>query len=413
MIDIGEPVDQNINKEGLVEEIAKEGSDKIAVLNKIFIVLIIIILVVGLGVKSFIQGQAKIASIKNQDNSVILNQINDNNAVINSSAAAGVVIPTSTPTVASRIPVAIPTLIPTSTSSPTAKPPTSTPVPVTSSFRTPTIGSFEVSANVLYMNSALTCSPDPNRKIAAGIWDFGDGVTHVFQILDSNYSSSPGKTESINTGHSYTSSGTYTVVGKCKDDLGNLSSSASKSITVSDRATIDSISPSSGTSGQTITIKGSFFGAETGTINMCLSGNCNYPPTINSWSNTEIKVQISGMITQTGAYDVRVVIKNGTPSNGVTLTITAGQPRVDSISPSGAKPGAELTLSGAHFGSSGQVNFYKTYPTLSGSGSVTSWSDTQIRTTIPSNFEGNTEYGIQVVSGGTESSFKYYTLGAN
>lgn len=176
---------------------------------------------------------------------------------------------------------------------------------------------------------------------------------------------------------------------------------------------IDSISPSSGPSGQDIAIKGSLFGGEMGTVRMCLSGNCNYNPVVDSWSNTEIKARVSGMITQAGAYDVSVVTKNNITSNWVSFTVTAGQPIINNISPSNISPALNITLSGSNFGSRGQVNFYKNYPALSGTGNIESWSSTQIVVTIPGSLDGNTEYGIEVVSGeGSKSSFKYYTVGA-
>jgi hypothetical protein len=176
---------------------------------------------------------------------------------------------------------------------------------------------------------------------------------------------------------------------------------------------IDSISPSTGPAGQEITIKGYNFGSSSDTVVFCPQGNCSYGAPINSWSDTEIKARVPGGITQSGTYDLYVTNKNGKSSNRVSFTISVVQPIINSISPSGAKPGGELVISGSHFGGGGQVNFYKSYPSLSGSGNITSWSDSEIRLTIPSSFEGNTEYGIEVVSGGVGSSFEYYTLGAN
>jgi hypothetical protein len=177
---------------------------------------------------------------------------------------------------------------------------------------------------------------------------------------------------------------------------------------------IDSISPSSGPVGQEFTLKGNNFGTTTGSVIFCLQGNCSGGAPIVSWEYAQIKARVPGIITQAGSYELYVRNDNTNASgNRVTFTITAGQPVINSISPSGAKPGGELVITGSNFGSSGQINFYKSYPTLSGTGNVTSWSNSEIRMTIPSGFEGNTEYGIQVLSGGAESSFKYYTLGAN
>lgn len=178
---------------------------------------------------------------------------------------------------------------------------------------------------------------------------------------------------------------------------------------------IDSLSPLSGPAGQEIVIKGYNFGSSADYVMFCLQGNCSIGAApIVSWSDIEIKARVPGTFTQTTSYELYVNNKNGKSSNRVTFTITAGQPVINNISPSGVSPGGGITLSGSNFGSSGQVNFYKSYPTFSGSGNITSWSNTQINFTIPTSFEGSTEYGIQVINdGGAQSSFKYYTLGAN
>jgi hypothetical protein len=232
MADTEGSISRNIINTNPVVETVPKGPNRIELLNKIFIVLIIFTVLVGLSIKSYIQGQAKTVSVKNENKSIILNETIGERVEVNSSASARVTTATPRPTPTPIISSDISTFIPTSAPTPLAQVPTPTFI-VASSSRPPTLGGLEISANALYVNSTLVCSPDSARKIAAGVWDFGDGATYTFQILDSGYASSPGKTESITTGHGYISSGTYIVTGKCKDDLGILSLSVSKSITVS------------------------------------------------------------------------------------------------------------------------------------------------------------------------------------
>lgn len=312
-----------------------------------------------------------------------------------------------------------PTFTPTPTSPANSTTPTPTSIP-TSLYQLPILEKFDVhdTYTPLQVFSEISCVPDANRKIQAGIWDFGDGTTHVLPLEGSLFTSG---TKQMGAGRIYTTSGTYTVTAKCRDDLGNLSSSISKTITVSQNQTypkIDSLSPSSGHSGQDFTIKGVLLGADTGEVIFCTvsqSANCSYGAPINSWIDTEIKARVPGILTQIGAHQIYVKAKNGKESNKLTFTLTAGQPIIDNITPGGAKPGEQLVITGSNFGSgNGQVNFYKTYPNLNGSGNISSWSNNEVEITIPSNFEANTEYGIQIVSeAGASSSFKYYTLGAN
>ncbi len=176
---------------------------------------------------------------------------------------------------------------------------------------------------------------------------------------------------------------------------------------------LDGISPSNPAFASEMIIKGSGFGSSKGVYNVYNSGGVIQPyGPINSWSDTEIKTTSPFYATGT-EYQLEVQTSDGRKSNRITVKSGDGQPQLDEISPSGKKPGEELTIKGSRYGNSGgSVDFIDNYPNVAGSGSITSWSDTEIKLTIPSNLTPGKEYAIQVKSsGGGISSVKFYTLG--
>lgn len=176
---------------------------------------------------------------------------------------------------------------------------------------------------------------------------------------------------------------------------------------------LQSIDPSNPAFSAPMTIKGSGFGSQTGIINVYNAKGEPQPyPSSTSWSDTEVKTY-SPFYAADQEYQIEIQTADGKKSNRLTVKSGAGQPHVDEISPSGAKPGGEITIKGGRFEGQGQVNFFLNYPNISGSGSVVSWSDSEIKIKLPSNLEAGKEYGVQVINGrGGQSSFKYYTLGS-
>ena len=174
---------------------------------------------------------------------------------------------------------------------------------------------------------------------------------------------------------------------------------------------INNFSPTSGHSGQQITIYGNNFGPETGGVNFCTSSGCSYGAPIDSWSDTEIKAKVPGIIAATGSYDFYVHTKSGKDSNKKTFTVSDAQPRINDITPGQAKTGDEITIKGSNFQQNGTVTFRKNSDIVA-TGSVISWDDTEIKITIPSSLTNGEEYNIQVTNGGgANSSVKFYTLG--
>jgi hypothetical protein len=137
---------------------------------------------------------------------------------------------------------------------------------------------------------------------------------------------------------------------------------------------ITSISPSTGRTGDQITITGTGFDNVQGSGNVWLGSN--YAGSVVSWSNTQVVATIASGVTS----GVAQIYQSGVWSNTNSLTVVT--PHITSISPSTGYPADQITITGTGFGSSqgsGNVWLGSTY------GTVVSWSDTQVVASIASN----------------------------
>ena len=170
--------------------------------------------------------------------------------------------------------------------------------------------------------------------------------------------------------------------------VGNVSSNI-VSFTVTVPPTITGLSPAAGPIGTTVTITGTNFGTTQGASTVAFNGTP--AGTVVNWSATSITVAVPSGAT-TG--NVVVTVTN-LASNGFPFTVP---PTVNSVSPSPATPGSQVSISGNSFGSSqgaGSV-WLGTTP-----GAVVSWSATQIVATVASNAISGT---AQVQQGGIWSN---------
>jgi YD repeat-containing protein len=132
---------------------------------------------------------------------------------------------------------------------------------------------------------------------------------------------------------------------------------------------INSLTPSTGGSGTSVTIGGNNFGSSAGTVTFNGAS-----ASISSWSNSSI-VAVAPTGVTTG--NVIATSSSGLVSNGVTFTLG---PLISSLAPASGVPGTSVTITGTNFGSSsGSVTFAGT------TASITSWSSTSIVVTVPSN----------------------------
>ena len=140
---------------------------------------------------------------------------------------------------------------------------------------------------------------------------------------------------------------------------------------------ITSISPSRVRYNQTITIRGTAFGANRGTSRVIFHGG-KEPISAQyvSWSDTQIQVRVP-----TGARtgNVQVVTSNGRDSARLTIT----SPWISSISPQTGRTHTVVTINGGNFGSSRGSSSVRIGSAVASS--FTSWSSSAIRFRIPPN----------------------------
>jgi hypothetical protein len=136
---------------------------------------------------------------------------------------------------------------------------------------------------------------------------------------------------------------------------------------------ISSLNPESGIIGTPVTVSGSNFGTIPGRVTFN-----GVEASIATWSDIEIKTAVPSGAT-TGP--VIIYASDGRQSNSAyfTVTITPPNPIISNLSPNSGPVGTEVTISGSNFGlMQGTVTFNGVYAGL------TSWTDTQIVTMVPS-----------------------------
>ena len=138
---------------------------------------------------------------------------------------------------------------------------------------------------------------------------------------------------------------------------------------------VASTNPTSGPTGTQVQISGSGFGSSQGTSTVTLNGHTQ---SVVNWSDTLITAVVSSDAA-TGPVSVTVA---GVSSNA-TIYFNIPGPQITSISPATGGVGTQVTVNGSGFqtvkGSASSVNFN------GWAGTVVSWSDTQIVTSVPSN----------------------------
>jgi RHS repeat-associated protein len=135
--------------------------------------------------------------------------------------------------------------------------------------------------------------------------------------------------------------------------------------------TISSLTPNTGPVGTSVTVAGTAFGSSQGTSVLSFNGQ---PATVSSWTNT----QIVATVPVTSATGPAIVTLGGVNSN--TALFTVPPPNVSNFQPTGGIPNTTVTIHGSGF----QANQRNSTVTFNGApATVTSWSDTQIVTSVP------------------------------
>ena len=160
---------------------------------------------------------------------------------------------------------------------------------------------------------------------------------------------------------------------------------------------VASLSPASGPVGTQVTIAGTGFGATQGTSVLTFNGQL--PSAIASWSDT----QIVATVPVTAASGPVAVNVNNVPGN-LTTIFTVPPPKITAMSPAGGVAGTQVTITGSGF----QANQRDSTVAFNGvPATITSWSDTQIVTSVPSTASsGPLLITVNSVNNGTGNVFE-------
>jgi hypothetical protein len=208
------------------------------------------------------------------------------------------------------------------------------------------------------------------NKLAASIVSWSD--TQVVATVDSNVASGSGCVQQAGT---WSNCVTFTII----------------------TPTITSISPTTARAGDSITINGTNFGSTQGSGQVWLGSKL--AGSYVSWSSTQIVATVDSGATSGSAQ----VQQSGVWGNTIALTVIT--PVITSVSPTTARAGDSITITGTGFGStqgSGSVWLGSKL-----AGSYTSWSDTQIVATVDSGAVTGT---VQAQQGGVWNSYGTFTV---
>jgi hypothetical protein len=171
---------------------------------------------------------------------------------------------------------------------------------------------------------------------------------------------------------------------------------ASNGVAFAVTPSINSISPSSGPAGTSVTITGTNFGQTQGTSTVMFGSST---ATVTGWSNTSVVAIVPGNLSAFTNVAVQVVV-SGATSNAVNFAIA---PSITSVSPTSGPVGTSVTITGTNFASmqGSTVTFNGTAAT------PTSWSPTSIVVPVPN---GATTGNAVVTVGGLTSNGVAFTV---
>jgi hypothetical protein len=159
-------------------------------------------------------------------------------------------------------------------------------------------------------------------------------------------------------------------------------------------AVILSVSPTSARAGDSITFTGTGFGATQGSGSVWLGSKA--AGSIVSWSDTQVVATVaSGAVTGSAQ-----IFQHGAWVNYGAFTVQT--PVITNVTPTTARAGDSITLTGTNFGASGTTA--QVWLGNKIAGSIVSWSDTQVVATVASGAKTGT---AQIQQGGV-----WYNYGA-
>jgi len=171
--------------------------------------------------------------------------------------------------------------------------------------------------------------------------------------------------------------------------------SASSSITV--KARIYSLDPTSAKAGEQITISGSGFGTNAGNVSVTFNGT---PGTQITANNTTITVTVPSVAA--GEVALIVSVNGQTATTTFTVTGTPTNPTIVSLSTAGSlEVGQTVIISGTNFGKDKADTSMVRFGTTAAN--PTAWSDTSITVAVPQG-AGTGEVDLTVVTANGEAS---------
>ena len=251
----------------------------------------------------------------------------------------------------------------------------------------------------------FTVTPSASRPIISRLDPNSGLVDASVTIEGSNFGSSSGTVTFNGTTASTTSwasdeiqtkvpSGATTGPVVVRTSGGQSSAGVSFTVTLP-APVISRLDPNSGLVNSSVTIEGSNFGSQTGSVTF--NGTT---ASTTSWDSDEIQTKVPSGAT-TGPVVVRT--SGGKASAGVTFTVTLPAPVISRLDPNSGLVNSSVTIEGSNFGSqTGSITFNGT------TASTTSWASDEIQTKVPS---GATTGPVVVrTSGGKASAGVSFTV---
>lgn len=142
---------------------------------------------------------------------------------------------------------------------------------------------------------------------------------------------------------------------------------------------ISSFSPTTGVAGEQLTIGGTNFGT---TANFVLFGN-TLQFLAGIWNDSQI---VTAVPPNTPSGTVAVSVINAGAAQSASVNLSVVRPNISTLNTTAAVAGQQVTITGTHLGTTANYVLFGTVLQYS----VSSWSDTQIVTWVPSNAPSGT-----------------------
>lgn len=183
-----------------------------------------------------------------------------------------------------------------------------------------------------------------------------------------------------------------------------------------DQPVINTVNPVSGAAGEYITISGSNFGADTGTVKFLnvttgveTLADTTFPTDCgtNYWHDAYIIVKVPG--ADVGSYKIKVIRDNKKESNSVDFTINHAPltPGICFVDPDNGPAATTVNIYGERFGTAqGKVRFFDRQE----DGNISGWTDESVKVDVPTAAKTGPMELIDVA--GTLSNSVNFTIGS-